>query len=108
MVKNSAKKSAEPLLFPFSVLHFIFGVARVFQDLRQTNFMRTKTQNFSSSGGVFYTHQFAELLPSLQILEHSCDTPSLFDFSAIQSLAFPDALFHGSKTKSTYDGIFLI
>ncbi|MGC5746804.1 hypothetical protein, partial [Chryseobacterium sp. NFX27] len=73
-----------------------------------SSFFATKTQSCRSSGGVFCTHQFAELVPSLPelgtIMRHAI---TFFDFSAIQSPAFPDAFFMAAKPKSTYDGISL-
>ena len=63
--KFRQKKEQNPSFFLFSSAFYFRCRIIVFQDLLQLNFMRTKTLNFSSSGGVFYTHQFAELLPSL-------------------------------------------
>lgn len=98
--------------FPENPLSVSFSHYRcriiMFQDLWPAHFMRTKTQNCRCSGGVFYTHQFAELVPSLLDLGTLVrQSLPFFDFSAIQSPAFPDAFFMAAKPKSTYDGISL-
>lgn len=106
--KFRQKKEQNPFTFPFSVLHllslshFLVPGSSTAESYAYKN---AKLKLFRRRF-LYASIRWARAIAPRTWNNHATRHP-FFDFSAIQSPAFPDAFFMAAKPKSTYDGISL-